>query len=863
MKKHLLAGIFIFSLGYASTQEVSKKTNKNKDTSVINKADTGFINDPHQSSQDEITVITLDDANINNAGASSQNVSSLLTAGRDPFLGITTYNYSGVRFKNRGYNAENFATYINGVPFQSLDNGFTPFGIWGGMNEVMRNREISIGLKSNNFAFGEPGNVTNIDCRAGKQRKQTEIGYSFTNRIYQCKTSITHSTGFNKKGWAFTLSGSRRWSDEGYIAGTYMNAWSAFVAIDKRFNKKHLLSIVAFDAPAETGRSGYATAEAQAVAGSHYYNPDWGYQSGKKRNAAVSKNNQPVIILSHEYKINNKSILNTGLCYSFGKNNYSGLDWYNVPDPRPDYYKNLPGYYNGNPAAYQLIVDKWRNDVNTRQINWDNLYNINKSFKETYKGVTGYRSRYLLSNSVNDIQKITFNTVYNTRIKDGIEFTAGLSYEYQKNSLYKRASDLLGGDYYIDLNQFAEYSFPSNALKAQPDLNNQNSVVRVGDKYKYNYDIINNKTSGWVQSVFKLNRVDLFIAAEVSNTNFWRDGKMQNGLFPGNSYGKSSKNSFTNFILKAGATYKINGRNYLYLNGSTGTRAPYFKDVYVSPMIRDDIQKNATGETVNSLEGGYILNTPKIRVRLTGYYTGFKNQMQVMTFFHDAYQNFVNYAITHINKQNYGMEFGFNAKVLRNVTVEGAASVGRFIYNGRQLATVTVDNDATCKNIDTVYANGYRTGGTPQEAYSFGITYRSPKYWFISLTGNYFDQMWVEKNPIRLTSRAVENTLPNSTERATILHQQQLSAQYTLNLFAGYSWRLPKKWRFHTSAHTAKTPTIGFTAGIDNLLDNKNIIYRGFEQLRFDFSKSDVDKFPPKYGYALGLNYFINAYIRF
>jgi hypothetical protein len=283
----------------------------------------------------------------------------------------------------------------------------------------------------------------------------------------------------------------------------------------------------------------------------------------------------------------------------------------------------------------------------------------------------------------------------------------------------------------------------------------------------------------------------------------------------------------------------------------------------VSPITRDDIQQNTTVETIQTVEGGYILNTPNIRLRLTGYYTAFNNQMQVRSFFHDAYQNFVNYAISHINQQHYGMEWGINAKILPNLTLEAAAAVGRFVYNGRPQAAVTIDNDATYKNMDTVYANGYRIGGTPQEAYSLGISYRSPHYWFISVTGNYFNEMWMEKNPIRLTSKAIENTLPNSVERENILQQPSFKAQYTVNLYAGYSWRLPKQWGFRTATGKIKIPTIGFTAGIDNLLNNENIIYRGFEQLRFDFSGSDTDKFPPKYGYAFGLNYFMNAYIRF
>ncbi len=843
--------VLIFLSSYA--QQPKKKIGKD---TLAAKVDSAVLEDMKQDLSESLPVVSLDDADL--TSGSSQNVSSVLTAGRDPFFSAAAYNFSPVRFKVRGYDAENFSTYMNGVPLENLDNGFTPFGLWGGLNDVMRSRDLSIGLRTNTFAFGELGSATNIDARAGKQRKQTEFGYAFSNRNYTHKFSVTHSTGFNKKGWAFSFSGSRRWADEGYIPGTYYDGWSYFAAVDKRFNQKHLLSFVAFGAPTQNGKQGAATAEAIDLAGTHYYNPYWGYQSGKKRNANIARSNQPVFILTHDFRINNKTSLVTAVSYSFGDKGSSSLDWYNVPDPRPDYYRNLPSYYQSNPALYPALVDQWRNNESTRQINWANMYGTNTSSKETFNGVTGYRSRYILSEAVNNTQKAIFNTVFNTRIDNNIAFTAGASYQAKKDNFYKKILDLLGGDYFADLNQFAERSYPNNPDAGQPDLNNRNHVARVGDRYQYDYNINISKVSGWAQTVFKYNQFDFFAALELSSTQFYRTGNMKNGLFPNSSYGKGLSNTFNDYALKAGGTYKLNGRNYFYVNGAVLTKAPYYDNAYYSPRTRDDQQPNVSSEEIKSVEGGYVLNAPKLKLRLSGYYSEFNNGFNVMSFYHDAYQNLVNYAISNINKQHYGAEFGFDAKVLPNVTLNGAASIGRFHYNSRQTATVTLDNDASVLSTDTVYSNGYRLGGTPQEAYSFGITYRSPKYWFVSLTGNYFDQMWLDINPIRRTYRAVENMPIGSAERSAILDQQRLSAQSTVDLFAGYSWKLPRKWAIHK-----KSTFLVFNAGISNLLNNQNIISGGYEQLRFDFATNDVDKFPPKYYYAYGLNYFISTTLRF
>jgi hypothetical protein len=201
-----------------------------------------------------------------------------------------------------------------------------------------------MGLRYNTFAFGDIGNSTNIDSRASRQRKQTSFSYAFSNRSYNHRAMITHSTGMNKHGWAFTLSGSRRYSNKGYVPGTFYNGWSYFLGVDKRFAQKHLFSIIFFGAATESGRQGAATAEMSNLSGTHYYNPYWGYQNGKKRNASVSKINQPVLILTHDLRINNNTSLTTAFSYSTGDKSVSGLDWYNAPDPRPDYYRYMPSY---------------------------------------------------------------------------------------------------------------------------------------------------------------------------------------------------------------------------------------------------------------------------------------------------------------------------------------------------------------------------------------------------------------------------------------------------------------------------------------------------------------------------------------
>ena len=148
---------------------------------------------------DNIPSVSIDENDLGDGG--NQNISSLLTAGRDPFYSAASFNFSAVRFRIRGYDNDHFSTYMNGIPMDNLDNGFTPYGLWGGLNDVMRNRDISWELKYNTFTFGDIGGNTNIDSRASRQRAQTSIGYAASNRNYNNRLMLTHSTGLSKKGF--------------------------------------------------------------------------------------------------------------------------------------------------------------------------------------------------------------------------------------------------------------------------------------------------------------------------------------------------------------------------------------------------------------------------------------------------------------------------------------------------------------------------------------------------------------------------------------------------------------------------------------------------------------------------------------
>ncbi len=855
---YLILLIGIFSTAF-SQKTIGKQANGD---SLSPKIDSSLNEEVNSNLIDNIPVVAIDDNDLNNLG--TQSISSSLSAWRDPFINATSFNFFIARFRVRGYNQNNSTTFMNGAKLENLDNGGSNFGAFSGLAGVLRNRHITNGIHPNTYGYGGIGFNTEIDTRPSSQRKRTEFGYSISNGNYTHRWSFTHCTGVNKNGWAFTISGSRRWSDEGYVPGTYIDSWSYFVGVDKKFGQNRTVSLVVFNTPTERGGQRTSVNEMDSLVGSHYYNSAWGYQNGKKRNASVNKTNQPYIILSDETKFNNSTSLVNTASISFGTRGFTGLEYFNAPNPAPDYYRYLPSYYPDFPLTASAIAEQIRTNVNKRQINWQGIYDANRSHSETINNATvngvtgqtytGQRSNYILGERVLSSQRANFSSTFNKRFKR-VELTTGILLLTQNDHNYRQVDDLLGGNFYLDLNQFASGSSPSNSLRLYPDLHKPNNIVKVGDKYGYDYNAHINKEQFWSQCILKFKRLDLFAAVEISSTQFWRYGNIATGLYPNNSYGKSKVYSFTNYGIKGGATYKVDGKNYLFVNASFETKAPDFRNVYLSPSSRDQVQDNIKNEKVTSVEAGYLFNGPTLKLRATGYYTRTKDEMRVQGFYNDDYFTFTNYATNNIAKVHFGSEIGFEAKIIPVVTVTGAASIGRYYFDSRQNATTVNDNTQGVLARDTVYSQNYRVPNTPQEAYSLGIQYRSRNYWYIGLNGNYFKQIWESTNPIRLTRSAVSNVDYGKPEYNNIIKQNRLPNQFTLDLNAGCSWRLPKQW-------LNKSFSLFMLNGrVSNLLNNKDLVTFGGQQLRFD--SNNLDKFPPRYTYANGLTFALNATLRF
>ena len=316
---------------------------------------------------------------------------------------------------------------------------------------------------------------------------------------------------------------------------------------------------------------------------------------------------------------------------------------------------------------------------------------------------------------------------------------------------------------------------------------------------------------------------------------------------------------------KGGFTYKLNGRNYLFINGALGTNAPFVDNVILSPRTRNSMISNPTTEKFSSMEAGYLLRTPNVKARLTLFATDVKDAADIKRYYSDDDVSFVNMALQGVNKRYTGIELGTEFKVSPSFSVNLAGAFTQAFYTNRPYINIFVDNDTLASNsvlpglgtaTDTVYMKNYYVPSGPQTALQIALNYRSKKYWFATLSFNYLANNYMDFSPTRRTKSATDLVTPESTEWHTILDQQKLPNFYTVDIFGGKSFKVNKYIK-----RAGSQTYLNLNLGLTNLLNNKNIKQYGFENLRYN--NENTDWFAPKYANAIGIQYFINMTLRF
>ena len=801
-------------------------------------------------------LLNLSESDLNEEDGVSD-VVGFLQGSRDIFLNRAAFDFSQSFFRVRGYDSSEGSVHINGLPMNNLFDGRPQWNHWGGLNDVMRYATRSLYLDASQTSFeGLLGGVDFI-VRPSQIRRGTRVTASFSNRSYTNRLMATYATGYKDGNIAYACSLSRRWAEEGYIQGTRYNAYSLFGSIELEIDRYSSIYALAIWAHNLRGRSAPITQEVFNLGG-RTYNPYWGRQGDKIRNARDRLISEPLIMLN--YQLSRERLrLRLGMGYQFGKKASARLGYYQAPNPDPTYYRYLPSFYfNNNFGNYSLNAQNAAAAFHSGgQLSWESLYRANTN------NPTG-KASYVDYSEVLEGRQFTAAASANIRIGSLINIDAGISSRNRETENFARIDDLLGAAFHLDIDPFSN---------TQNDINGPDEKY-AGDRFSYSYALGISSLNAYIQFKLRQRQWSAFFSSGWESRTYKRQGLFLNARYPEESLGPGSKLRFSGLGFKTGIGYFPNSRIQFNLRYTKTPRMPIPRNLYINPRDNNKSISYQQLPTAASLELNTLIRLPKLIGRISGFSTWFHNTSEIGFYFTDSGlgSDFVQEVLTNMNTRHQGLEFGLKFMPSSTVTLSLAGTLARYQFVNNPLATLYFD--VTAEDTVPIHPSGkadlgpamlnrlYRSRG-PQQAISLGVTYRNPDFWFVSATMNELRRNFIDLSVLPRTASFYldpETKEPiDEINREFIenrLKQNPLPSVYLLNLVGGKSWLIKGRY-------------LGVFASINNLFDT-TFRTGGFEQSRnghyaqfIEDEFSSSPSFAPKYWYGYGRTYFLNISLSF
>lgn len=641
------------------------------------------------------------------------------------------------RLTIRGFQQENLALLLNGVPVSSVENGLVYWSNWVGLSDATQAIQVQRGLGASQVSLNSVGGTVNIITKTTEAAKGGTFRYSVSD-YGNAKMTLSLSTGKTKNGYAVTFLGSHT-KGPGYVDATYVNAWAYFLSVSREFSTKHKLVFTALGAPERHGQRNYGLTNAQYEAYGNKYNDNWGMYNGRILNLSENFYHKPQISLNDYLAISPTVFLSTSAYVSFGTGGGKYTEAFNFGKAANQFRKN-------------------------NQIDWDAVYLNNTSNSDSAQLADGtYVKNYSKNILTNYLASHVWAGVLSSlswQVSRNLKITSGVHARYFKSRLREEVADLMGGQYWID-----------NYAYSQAGVSGRNQVKGIGDVVNVdNYSEVN-VGSAFSQAEYSMGGWSVFAAASLSNTWYRRTdpyGYISND--------RSAFVSKTGFDFKTGANYNIDARHNFYLNAGMYSREPYFKFVFVN--FSNAVARDLKNEKIKAVEAGYGYTGEKSKLRLNAYYTLWQDKSLLSREnIQLADSSQTRALIRGLDAIHKGIECEYSLEIRRDLQVELSFSLADWRWKNNVVASLYNDNKVL---VDTmrVYADGLRVGDAPQTQASVQLNYSLPGNFDASADYVYFDRLYANFDPA-LRGDANDRTQP-----------YRIPAYGLLDLHLGYNFNL-------------------------------------------------------------------------
>lgn len=603
------------------------------------------------------------------------------------------------RLNLRGFNSENVAVMINGVPVNDMENGRVYWSNWAGLADVTGAMQVQRGLGASKVAVPSIGGTINILSKTTDIQKGGSVGTSFGNDGY-FKIGGTVSTGLMDSGFAATISAAKTVGD-GYVDGTEFDGANYFLNLSWQIDDDHKLALTSFGAPQRHGQrqnrsliSKYQTAESGTK-----FNPDWGLRGGKVVHIEDNFYHKSQTSLNWYWTINDRSNLSTAAYASWGTGG------------------------GGGTAGTNRDLFQVRLGGDDQPVDIDNIVAINRA-----NGEMGLGSEAYLRASRNDHSWFGVLSTYDLELNnDAFTFTGGIDLRTYTGRHFREVTDLLGGSYALE----------------NSDVNAPNRATVVGDKIAYH----NDGEVGWqglfAQLEYDKDRWSAFVTFSGSNTSYRRIDYFN--YLDSDPLQTTDKYNFFGYQAKGGANFRINDHHNVFANLGYFEKAAGFDSVFLN-FNNETINADAENQKISSFEIGYGYRSEKFAANANIYSTYWNDRTLTQGIQNpDGTTSTAN--ILGVNAVHNGLELDFEYRPFDNLTFIGMLSLGDWQWANDVLGVEIYDEEQNLVDVVNLYIDGLKVSDAAQTTAALGMDWEIMDKTHFTVDYNYFANLYAQYDP--------------------------------------------------------------------------------------------------------------------
>lgn len=707
------------------------------------------------------------------------------------------------RMNIRGFDTNNTAVMINGVPVNGMEDGAVYWSNWLGLSDVTSAMQIQRGLGSSKLAIASVGGTVNIVTRAADKKREGNVMVGVGNDGY-LKTLFSYNTGKSAKGWSTSFLMSRT-AGATYIDGSDFEAYNYYFALGYQPNEKHDFQFTFTGAPQwhmQNFQSSIANFIKYGEDGepNRRYNSNWGYMNGDIMSQSINFYSKPVASVNWDWKISERSKLSTVIYGSWGRGGGTGV----IGSVNGTNINSL-GKTSDGLIRFDDIA-RWNQGQN---VIWDpnvaNNTGVNKI--NTTPGVATRTNGLVRRASINSHDWYGLLSNFQHKINENWNFSGGIDLRYYYGYHPGVLTELWGNNKYIEKDNMNipggyDVTLVQNpAPSANPfvkSVKDQNQIV-----YR-NYDgqVLWGGVFGQLE--YSKDKISAFIQGSASEQgykridNWLKDGAIQQGQVVTQ---KTDTKFLFGFNAKAGINYNIDEQHNVFANVGYYSKQPLFNSVYNAPLAaasgtnplvntpdgraqgsQQIVNPLLTNEKIASAELGYGFRSKMFTANVNLYYTSWKDRYQRFTNLPNIPINptlpatgtnvytrpFAN--LTGIEEIHMGVEFEGTLKVTDYLSFNGMFSIGNWEYKGNPNGTLYDENGTPISfngNTEVSFAlDGVKVSDAAQTTAALGFTLKPVKQLSVFANWNYYDNYYGLINFADVYVRPNGTTTNNGTKGA-------------------------------------------------------------------------------------------------